>query len=235
MSPIMPPTTPQFDPTSGESDAMAQAKAAFLLIMRARGIQDVNVLRALETVPREIFVPHRYQDLARRHLALPLRCGQTLPEPFLAARMIEALELAAHHRVLEIGAGSGYATALIARIAREVVSIERFQSLAIEAAARLARLGFDRASVAWGDGLAIPPEAGPFDRIIVQGALLEAPGSLVALLGPGGVLVMARPDPGDPRRQHVVRLTRDGAGGLNAIVVCPCRLQPILPGASRCL
>ncbi len=194
MSPIMSPTTPQFDPTSGEAAAMAQAKAAFLLVMRARGIQDVNVLRALETVPREIFVPHRYQDLARRHLALPLRCGQTLPEPFLAARMIEALELAAHHRVLEIGAGSGYATALIARIAREVVSIERFQSLAIEAAARLARLGFDRASVVWGDGLAVPPEAGPFDRIIVQGALLEAPANLVALLG-----ARRRPRHGAPR------------------------------------
>jgi protein-L-isoaspartate(D-aspartate) O-methyltransferase len=231
----MAPQTPQFDPTSGESATMAQVKAAFLLAMRARGIQDVNVLRALETVPREIFVPHRYQDLARRHLALPLRCGQTLPEPFLAARMIEALELAPHHRVLEIGAGSGYATTLMARIAREIVSIERFQSLAIEAAARLARLGFDRASVAWGDGLAVAPEAGPFDRIIVQGALPDAPATLVALLGPGGVLVMARPDPGDSRRQHVARLTRNGAGGLDAVAVCPCRLQPILPGASRAL
>jgi protein-L-isoaspartate(D-aspartate) O-methyltransferase len=218
-----------------ESAALAQAKAAFLLAMRARGIQDVNVLRALETVPREIFVPHRYQDLARRHLALPLRCGQTLPEPFLAARMIEALDLSPHHRVLEIGAGSGYATALMARIAREVVSFERFQSLAIEAAARLARLGFDRASVVWGDGLAIPPEAGPFDRIIAQGALEEPPGNLVALLGSGGVMVMARPDPGDGRHQHIVRLTRRGSGGLDAQVVCPCRLQPILPGASLCL
>ena len=135
MSPMMPPTTPQFDPTSGESDAMAQAKAAFLLIMRARGIQDVNVLRALETVPREIFVPHRYQDLARRHLALPLRCGQTLPEPFLAARMIEALELAAHHRVLEIGAGSGYAAAVLSEIAANIYTVERLGQLADKAAA----------------------------------------------------------------------------------------------------
>ena len=123
----------------------------------------------------------------------------------------------------------------MARIAREVVSFERFQSLAIEAAARLARLGFDRASVAWGDGLAIPPEAGPFDRIIAQGALEEPPGNLVALLGSGGVMVMARPDPGDGRRQHIVRLTRTSSGGLDAQVVCPCRLQPILPGASLCL
>ena len=149
--------------------------------------------------------------------------------------MIEALDLAANHRVLEIGAGSGYATALIARIAREIVSIERFQSLAIEAAARLARLGFDRASVVWGDGLAVPLEAGPFDRIIVQGALSEPPENLVALLGQGGVLVMARPDPGDRRRQHVLRLTRGAGGGLDAVAICPCRLQPILPGASRAL
>ncbi len=227
--------SPAPDPTSGESAEVAQAKAAFLLTMRARGIQDVNVLRALETVPREIFVPHRYQDLARRHLALPLRCGQTLPEPFLAARMIEALELAPHHRVLEIGAGSGYATALIARIAGVVISVERFQSLAIEAAARLAQLGFARAGVAWGDGLATPPEAGPFDRIIVQGALAEAPAGLVALLGAGGILIMARPDPDDSRRQHVVRLARNADGGLDAALVCPCRLQPIVAGASQAL
>lgn len=223
-------------PPSDESAVLAQgsAKAAFLLAMRARGIQDVNVLRALETVPREMFVPHRYQDLARRHLALPLRCGQTLPEPWLAARMIEALELAADHRVLEIGAGSGYATALVARIAREVVSFERFQTLAIEADARLASLGFERARVAWGDGLAIAPDARPFDRIIVQGALPEAPARLVEVLAADGVLVMARSDSRDPHRQSVVRFTRGGAG-LDAVEVCRCRLQPILPGASRAL
>ena len=88
--------------------------------LRARGIQDLNLLRALEIVPREIFVPHRFADLAGRPIALPLRCGQTLPEPWLAARMIEALAPARHHRVLEIGTGSGYATALLARLSREV-------------------------------------------------------------------------------------------------------------------
>jgi protein-L-isoaspartate(D-aspartate) O-methyltransferase len=84
-------------------------------------------------VPREIFVPHRFADLARRAIALPLRCGQTLPEPWLTAKMIEALAPLPRHRVLEIGTGSGYATALLARLAREVLSIERFKSLAIEA------------------------------------------------------------------------------------------------------
>lgn len=223
---------PPFDQSSA---ALAQAKAAFLLTMRARGIQDVNVLRALETVPREIFVPHRYQDLARRHLALPLRCGQTLPEPWLAARMIEALSVSSRHRVLEIGTGSGYATALIARIAREVVSFERVQSLAVEAAARLTHLGVDRARVMSGDGLAIGPDAGPFDRIIVQGALNEPPDSLISLLGGDGVMVMARPDRGDLRRQHVVRIIRAGPSGLDIAPICTCRLQPILQGESRAL
>lgn len=137
-------------PHCDEVSTPAQAKAAFLLAMRARGIQDLNVLRALEMVPREIFVPHRYADLARRPLALPLRCGQTLPEPWLAARMIEALAPASHHLVLEIGTGSGYATALLARLAREVISIERFQSLAVEAGARLEQLRVGNASVIWG-------------------------------------------------------------------------------------
>ena len=131
--------------------------------LRARGIQDLNLLRALEIVPREIFVPHRFADLARRPISLPLRCGQTLPEPWLAARMIEALAPARDHRVLEIGTGSGYATALLARLSREVLSIERFQSLAIEAggAARPARRS-PMPAVVFGDGLAISPNDWPF-------------------------------------------------------------------------
>jgi protein-L-isoaspartate(D-aspartate) O-methyltransferase len=223
--------TPRFN----ETIASAQAKAAFLLAMRARGIQDVNVLRALEMVPREIFVPYRYADLARRNLALPLRCGQTLPEPWLAARMIEVLAPLPHHRVLEIGAGSGYATALLARIAREVISIERFQSLAIEAGERLARLGVTNAGVAWADGLAVSPQAGPFDRVIVQGALIEIPENLIAVLAPDGVIVMARPDPDVRALQHIVRITRDAANESEARLICPCRLQAILPGVSRAL
>jgi UDP-N-acetylenolpyruvoylglucosamine reductase len=100
----------------GEAEA-AQAVMAFLLRMRARGISDVAVLRALETTPRDLFVPHRYRDLALRDMALPIPCGQTMPEAWLVAVMMEALDLAPHHRVLEIGAGSGYATAIAARLA----------------------------------------------------------------------------------------------------------------------
>lgn len=220
---------------SGDAPASAQAKAAFLLTMRARGIQDLDLLRALEMVPREIFVPHRYADLARRQLALPLRCGQTLPEPWLTARMIEVLAPRSNHRVLEIGTGSGYAAALLARLAQEVISIERFQSLAIEAGARLELLGVDNAGVTWGDGLAVASAAGTFDRIIVQGLLSEIPASLIAALAADGVLVTARPDPSAPARQHVARIARNDAGDLDETPICPCRLQAIMPGEARAL
>jgi protein-L-isoaspartate(D-aspartate) O-methyltransferase len=194
----------------------AQNKAELLMMLRARGIQDLNLLRAIETVPREIFVQHRFADLARRPIALPLRCGQTLPEPWLATRMIEALELTRKHRVLEIGTGSGYATAVLATLAREVLSIERFQSLAIEAGERLARLSITNAAVVFGDGLAIAPDIGPFDRIIVQGMLAEVPENLIASLCEQGLLIAARPDPVGPRRQQIVRITRNGCGGIEA-------------------
>ncbi|WP_395697642.1 protein-L-isoaspartate O-methyltransferase [Methylocella sp.] len=213
----------------------AEGRAAFLLEMRARGVQDLRVLRALERVPREAFAPRRYHDLARRHVALPLRCGQTLPEPWLAARMIEALSLTPEHGVLEVGSGSGYAAALMSTIARSVLSVERFQTLAVEASARLRRLGVDNVRIVWGDGLEAGREAGPFDRIIVQGALAEPPESLLGALAADGVLVMARPERGEPLRRRVVRILRTAGGGLDVASICPCRLQPIIPGRSRAL
>lgn len=213
----------------------AQVKAAFLMALRARGIQDLNLLRALENVPREIFVPHRFTDLARRALALPLRCGQTLPEPWLTARMIEALAPSSDHRVLEIGTGSGYATALLAKLAREVLSIERFQSLAIEAEARLEQLSIANAAVAFGDGLAILPDIGPFDRVIVQGLLVDIPENLIAALAVDGLLVTGRIDPTKPSRPQIMRISRNDAGGLDETPICPCRLQALLPGEALAL
>jgi len=224
------------EPPPGLEEAIeAQNKAAFLMDLRARGIQDLGLLRALETVPREIFVPHRFADLARRAIALPLRCGQTLPEPWLTARMIEALAPLPRHRVLEIGTGSGYATALLARLAREVLSIERFKSLAIEAEARLARLGITNAGVVFGDGLAILRGIGNFDRVIVQGLLAEVPENLIAALSEDGLIVAARPDPKTMSRQHIARIARNGAGGIDETSVCPSRLQPLLPGEALAL
>ena len=154
-----------------KSRARAQARMAFLLGLRGRGISDIAVLRALEVAPRESFVPRQYADLAWRDIALPIACGQTMPEPWLVARMMESLGVSAAHRVLEIGSGSGYATAILAQLAGEVVSFERYRSLAVEARTRLEALGFSNASIHWDDGLAAAAEAGRFDRILVHGCL----------------------------------------------------------------
>ena len=211
--------------------AAFEAKAEFLLGLRARGIGNIDVLRALETVPRELFVQHRHADLANRDMALPIACGQTMPEPFLVARMMEALELAPGLRVLEIGAGSGYATAILARLSGEVMALERFQSLAIAATARLEKLGVRHAQVVWGDGLAVTPAIGLFDRILVHGELVPIPEQLLAVLAGGGMLVAAGKAGADG--QWLRRVVRGASGGLEAANICRSRLRPLIPGVSR--
>ena len=118
------------------------------------------MLRAFELVPRQAFVPRRYLDLAQRDLALPIDCGQTLPEPWLVARMIEAAKVERTHRVLEIGAGPHATAAILSHLAADVIALERYQSLAIAAQARLDAQGIENAAV-WGDGLALPASLDP--------------------------------------------------------------------------
>ncbi|MDB5595281.1 MAG: pcm [Hyphomicrobiales bacterium] len=212
------------------SDAAAQATMRFLLRLRERGIANVAVLRAMETLPRENFVPHRHADLAWRDIALPIPCGQTMPQPYVVARMMEALALAPTHRVLEIGTGNGFSAAILARLAREVLSVERFQSLSVAAAARLSRLGIDNAAVVWGDGLALTADIGLFDRILVQGVLDEVPQRILELLAEGGIIVFGRRDrPG--RATRLLRLVH-GAAGFTEERVCACRLQDLIGGIS---
>jgi protein-L-isoaspartate(D-aspartate) O-methyltransferase len=218
--------------SADEMSGKAEAKAAFMLRLRAQGIQDIGVLRALERVPRELFVPHVYADLARRDLALPIGCGQTLSEPSLIARMVEALAPARDHRVLEIGTGSGYATAILAEIVDHVISIERFQSLAIAARLRLDKLAKRNVEIIWGDGLALPVEIGIFDRILVHGRLEGVPSRLVNLLGEGGRMILARQDEAGAR-QRLVRLVRDEKGGLAETELRPCRLQALMSGYAQ--
>lgn len=165
----------------------AERRAKFLLELRARGLRNLDLLRAMERAPRALFLPQRYEDLAWRDLALPIPSGQTASRPFDVAAMIEALEVTPHHRVLEIGAGAGYATALLAQCADEVVALERCEALAAEAAARLQTLGLDNATLRWADGLNLPADLGAFDRILVNATI--APSSpLAALLRPAGRL-----------------------------------------------
>jgi protein-L-isoaspartate(D-aspartate) O-methyltransferase len=214
--------------------AEAQDRAQFMLLMRARGVRDLELLRALERAPRALFMPQRYADIAGRDIALPIGCGQTAPPPSLVGAMIERLALEPGHRVLEIGAGTGYATALIAQLAREVFSLERCQSLALEAATRIEAFGVSNARVAWADALSRGAAEGLFDRIIVH-ALIEEPfNRFVAMLSADGALIAARMVERDGgREQRLVKVTRRGED-LDVADVGPARsLAPLVQGVTR--
>jgi protein-L-isoaspartate(D-aspartate) O-methyltransferase len=211
------------------SSAAAQALMAFLLRLRARGVADVSVLRALETVPRELFAPHRFADLALRDIALPIPCGQIMPEPLFVARAMEALAVAPESRVLEIGAGSGYSTAILARLAREVVSVEYFEPLAIESAGRLAQLGIANARVLHGEALAMVGDLGLFDRIVVHAVVEGLPAPLADALAEGGVIVLGRA--GGATGARLARIADIPGEGLVETDLHPCRLGAIIGAA----
>lgn len=212
------------------AEEAAEQKAAFHLRLRSKGVQDLAVLRAFERVDRQAFVPHRYLDLATRDIALPIGCGQTMDEPWVMARMVEALRVGPEHRVLEIGTGSGYATAALSHLAREVLSLDRYKSLAAGAQERLTALGISHAIAVHGDGLSLATNVGTFDRILVNGCLNETPWALLARLSSGGILVCARPA---GEGQAVVRFVP--GGDPSEEVICPCRLGAIEPGLAATL
>ncbi len=166
-------------------------RAALLLKLRTQGIRNTDVLRAIEMVPREAFVPHQLADLAQRDLPLPIACGQTMTEPSLVARMLESLDVSRDHRVLEIGTGSGYVTAILASLAKQVTSIDRFHTLIAGARARLEALGLSNVELVCADGLQADI-AGPFDRILVHLSLTETPQRLLSLLTADGILIYGR-------------------------------------------
>jgi protein-L-isoaspartate(D-aspartate) O-methyltransferase len=211
----------------------AEERAQFMLRMRARGVGDLRLLRALERAPRALFMPQRYADIAARDIALPIGCGQTAPPPSIVAAMIETLDVKPGARVLEIGGGTGYASALLAQLAGRVLSLERCQTLAVEAAERLAAFGVDNVEVAFADGLGFRAEGREFDRIIVH-ALIEAPASrLVEMLAPDGALVAVVSDEAE---QRIVRLARDAGGQIGAGARGPARtFVPLVPGLARAL
>ena len=206
-------------------------RMGFQLALRRRGISDQAVLRAMDEVPREYFVAPEFTDSAYADQALPIACGQTISQPYVVGYMTERLEVAPEHRVLEIGTGSGYQAAVLSRIAREVVSIERYRTLAEVARERLKTLGFTNVTILAGDGFLGVPERAPFDRIIVTAAAEEIPKALVEQLGEGGKLVL----PLGPRNgtQYIVKLTKAADGGLTREDLIAVRFVPLLPGQAR--
>jgi len=172
----------------------------------ARGVADARVLAAMRAVPREAFVPEALREQACADRPLPIGADQTISQPYIVARMAEALQLRGGERVLEIGSGSGYAAAVLARLAAEVHTVERIAMLAERAQRTLAALQVDRVQVHVGDGTLGWPAAAPYDAIVVTAAGPRVPPALRAQLAPGGRLVMPV---GETRYwQELLRLTR---------------------------
>lgn len=170
-----------------------------------RGIRTPHVLGAMRQVPREVFVDPGFEEFAYEDGALPIGEGQTISQPYIVALMIDGAEVAPGDRVLDVGAGSGYSTAVLSRIAERVFGIERHASLAASAQARLERLGYDNAEVRAGDGTRGWPDAAPFDAILVAAGARRVPPALREQLALGGRLVIPV---GGGRIQTLLKLTR---------------------------
>ena len=209
-------------------DRRAEERMQFIFAMRQRGIRDLRVLRALELVPREQFVEPEHEDLAFADHALPIECGQTISQPYVVAAMSEALGLEPGHKVLEIGTGSGYQAAVLAHLADRVVSVERYQTLADRAAARLNALGLDSVKVIVGDGVLGSPEDAPFDRVIVTAAAREVPQALFDQLKEGGYLIAPIGPAGGV--QMLTKIRKKGDGELDRDDLMQVRFVPLVPG-----
>jgi protein-L-isoaspartate(D-aspartate) O-methyltransferase len=202
----------------------------FLLTLRRRGIADQAVLRAMDEVPRERFVEPTFADSAYADQALPIACGQTISQPYVVAYMTEQLRMELHHRALEVGTGSGYQAAVLSHLAREVVSVERYRTLAEEARARLKALGCENVDIVVGDGFAGVPDRAPYDRIIVTAAAETIPEALLDQLADGGIMIL--PLGSHDGSQHIIKLTKS-VTGIRRENLIPVRFVPMLPGKAQ--
>ena len=185
-------------------------KLRLLMELRGAGIGDSRVLGAIEKTPRERFVPAAFADQAYENVALPIGNGQTISQPYVVALMTEQLDLGERHKVLEIGTGSGYQAAVLARLCRRVFTIERHRGLSREAERRFAELQLNNIVCRVGDGAKAWPEQEPFDRIIVTAAAPAIPARLLEALAADGILVA--PVGEERRDQRLLRLRRDETG-----------------------
>ena len=202
----------------------------FLLTLRRRGIADQAVLRAMDEVPRERFVEPTFADSAYADQALPIACGQTISQPYVVAYMTEQLKMESRHRVLEVGTGSGYQAAVLSHLAREVVSVERYRTLAEEARARLKALAYENVDIVVGDGFAGVPDRAPYDRIIVTAAAETIPEALLDQLADGGIMIL--PLGSHDGSQHIIKLTKS-VTGIRRENLIPVRFVPMLPGKAQ--
>ncbi len=210
-------------------DHASRRKAMVARQIARRGIRDERILAAFGEVPRERFVPEEFAEVAYDDGPLPIGESQTISQPYIVACMIDAAGVGPGDKVLEVGAGSGYAAAVLSRIADRVFAIERHERLAREAAERIEKLGYDNCTIISGDGtLGLPGEA-PFDAILVAARGAEIPEALKHQLAAGGRLLIPV---GGEDVQQLRCLTRTGEDSWVSRDIAPVRFVPLLPGTA---
>ncbi len=180
---------------------------SLIMALRAAGIVDTGVLGAIERTPRHVFVEAGFLDRAYENRALPISCGQTISQPFVVAKMTEALCLTPRSKVLEVGTGSGYQSAVLSHLCRRVYTIERYRTLHEVAKKRFEALGLRNITTRLGDGCLGWPEQNGFDRILLTAGALECPPDVLGQLRDGGLLVLPM---GPPEQQFITVIRRDG-------------------------
>jgi protein-L-isoaspartate(D-aspartate) O-methyltransferase len=208
------------------TDFAAEREAMVERQIESRGIRDPKILEAFRCVPREAFIAEDYAELAYGDHPLPIEAGQTISQPYIVAMMIDAAEIKPGDKVLEVGAGSGYAAAVMSRIAGEVIAIERQSELAQVARQRIERLGYDNVRIVEGDGTTGHSEDAPFDAILAAASGSHVPDTLVEQLGERGRIVMPVGEPGYV--QKLVKVTKGPRGKLIREELGAVRFVPLI-------
>jgi protein-L-isoaspartate(D-aspartate) O-methyltransferase len=211
-------------------ETLQEQLARLVLALRSQGVSEPKVLKAIEATPRELFTPELFKARAFEDSALPIACGQTISQPFIVGLMTQALKIDKRARVLEIGTGSGYQTAVLSKLARLVYTVERYRTLMREAEARFKTLDLTNVITRFGDGGEGWPEQAPFDRIMVTAAAPGEPTSLLDQLKPSGILVAPI---GRGPVQVLRRYTGDGKGGFQREDLIEVRFVPLLEGVAK--
>ncbi|MCX7644193.1 MAG: protein-L-isoaspartate(D-aspartate) O-methyltransferase [Rhodobacteraceae bacterium] len=212
----------------GEGDA--ERKMRFLYAIRSHGVTDRRVLEAMEATDRGAFVKGIFADRAYDDVPLPIACGQTISQPSVVGLMTQALEVGPRDKVLEVGTGSGYQAAVLARLARRVYTVDRYRRLVREAEETFRALGLSNIVARTADGSFGLPEQAPFDRIIVTAAAEDPPGPLLAQLREGGIMVL--PVGQSDHVQRLIKVTRT-PGGYEYEELRAVRFVPLVEGLAQ--
>ena len=207
----------------------SEKKVRLTMLLRSQAILSSTILSAIETIPREKFIDHSLRHHAYENASLPIACGQTISQPYIVAKMTEALELKSRHVVLEIGTGSGYQASILSLLVRRVYTMERYRPLFVEARNRLAALKLTNITMRLGDGFIGWPEAAPFDRIIITCQVQVIPEALVKQLKSDGILIAPV---GNPGKEFLTKLTKKG-DAIRTEKLISVRFVPMIPGIAN--